>query len=68
MKYVVVGASASGINAARALRQFNKECEIVLISKDTHVYSRCILHHFLDGRRSIEDLDFTPDIFLKCIK
>ena len=38
MKYVIVGASASGINAARALRQFNKECEIILISKDTYVY------------------------------
>ncbi len=60
MKYVIVGASASGINAARTLRQFNKECKIVLVSKDKHVYSRCILHHFLDGRRDIEDLDFTP--------
>ena len=30
------------------------------MSKDKHVYSRCILHHFLDGRRDIEDLDFTP--------
>ena len=63
MKYVIVGASASGINAARTLREFDKECEIVLISKDTYVYSRCILHHFLDGRREIEALDFTPDNF-----
>lgn len=63
MKYVIVGASASGINAARTLRQFNKECEIILVSKDEYVYSRCILHHFLDGRREIEDLDFTPDNF-----
>ena len=64
MKYVIVGASASGINAARTLRQFNKECEITLVSKDEYVYSRCILHHFLDGRREIKDLDFTPDNFL----
>ena len=68
MKYVIVGASASGINAARAIRQFNKECEIILISKDTYVYSRCILHHFLDGRRDIEDLDFTPDNFFEMYK
>ena len=68
MKYVIVGASASGINAARTLRQFDKECEIVLISKDTYVYSRCILHHFLDGRREIEDLDFTPDNFFDMYK
>lgn len=58
-----MGASASGINAARTLRQFNKECEIILVSKDEYVYSRCILHHFLDGRREIEALDFTPDNF-----
>ena len=63
MKFVIVGASASGINAARTLRQFNKECEIILVSKDEYVYSRCILHHFLDGRREIEALDFTPDNF-----
>ncbi len=63
MKYVIIGASAAGINAARTLRQFNKECKIVLVSKDEQVYSRCILHHFLDGRREIEALDFTPDNF-----
>lgn len=63
MKFVIVGASASGINTARTLRQFNKECEIILVSKDEYVYSRCILHHFLDGRREIEALDFTPDNF-----
>ncbi|WP_294170382.1 NAD(P)/FAD-dependent oxidoreductase [uncultured Clostridium sp.] len=63
MKFVIVGASASGINAARTLRQFNKECEIILVSKDEYVYSRCILHHFLDGKREIEALDFTPDNF-----
>ncbi|MCF0148093.1 MAG: FAD-dependent oxidoreductase [Clostridium sp.] len=63
MKYVIIGASAAGINAARTLRQFNKECKITLVSKDEYVYSRCILHHFLDGRRDIEDLDFTPDNF-----
>ena len=68
MRYVIVGASASGINAARTLRQFNKECKIILISKDEYVYSRCILHHFLDGRREIEDLDFTPDNFFDMYK
>ncbi|MGG7212201.1 NAD(P)/FAD-dependent oxidoreductase [Clostridium nigeriense] len=68
MKYVIIGASASGINAARTLRQFDKNCDITLISKDIYVYSRCILHHFLDGRREIEDLDFTPDNFFDMYK
>ena len=65
MAYVVVGASAAGINAAMTLREINKDIEIILVSKDEYVYSRCILHHFLDGRRDIEDLDFSPGEFFK---
>ena len=65
MAYVVVGASAAGITAAKTLREINKDVEIILVSKDEYVYSRCILHHFLDGRRDIEDLDFSPGEFFK---
>ena len=65
MAYVVVGASAAGINAAKTLREINKDVEIIIVSKDEYVYSRCILHHFLDGRRDIEDLDFSPGEFFK---
>ena len=65
MAYVVVGASAAGINAAKTLREINKDIEIILVSKDEYVYSRCILHHFLDGRRDIEDLGFSPGEFFK---
>ena len=65
MTYVVVGASAAGINAAKTLREINKDIEIILVSKDEHVYSRCILHHFLDGRRNIDDLDFSPAEFFE---
>ena len=31
MAYVVVGASASGINAARALREIDKNAETILV-------------------------------------
>ena len=65
MAYVIVGASASGINAAKTLRENDKNIEIILVSKDEYVYSRCILHHFLDGRREIEALDFTPKNFFE---
>lgn len=62
MKYVIIGSSAAGINAARELRRLDKECRIVLISKDQEIYSRCILHHYLGGERSIEQLSFAePD-------
>ena len=68
MAYVIVGASASGINAAKTLRENDKNLEIILVSKDEYVYSRCILHHFLDGRREIEALDFTPKNFFEMYK
>ena len=68
MAYVVVGASAAGINAAKTLREIDKNIEIILVSKDEYVYSRCILHHFLDGRRDIKSLDFTIDSFFEKYK
>ena len=68
MGYVIVGASASGINAAKTLLENDKNAEIILVSKDEYVYSRCILHHFLDGRREIEALDFTPNNFFEMYK
>ena len=64
-KFVVIGASAAGINCAKTLRQNDKESEIILISKDDKVYSRCILHHYIDGRREIDALDFTPKDFFE---
>ena len=44
MRYVIIGSSAAGINAVRELRKYDREGEIVLVSKDENVYSRCILH------------------------
>ena len=46
MKYVVLGSSAAGINGIRELRKLDKESEIILISKDREIYSRCILHQY----------------------
>lgn len=63
MKYVVIGSSAAGINAIRELRKLDKEAEIVLISKDKEIYSRCILHHYLGGQRTIPELNFAEHNF-----
>ena len=64
MRYVVIGASAAGLNAAKTLRRFDESSEIILISKDEQIYSRCIMHHYLKGKRSIEQLSFiAPDFF-----
>ena len=62
MRYVVIGSSAAGINAIRELRKFDKEGEVVLVSKDENIYSRCILHQYLSGERTLERLNFAePD-------
>ena len=58
MKFVVIGASAAGITAVQKLRECNPEAEITLISKDTKVYSRCILYHHLDQTRTLEEMNF----------
>lgn len=63
MKYVVLGASAAGINGARELRRLDPESEIILISSDRAVYSRCILHHYLGGERNLEQLSFAEKEF-----
>lgn len=58
MKYVVIGSSAAGVNGVRELRRLDPECEIVLISRDKSIYSRCILHEYLSGKRTPERLNF----------
>lgn len=63
MKYVVLGSSAAGINGIRELRKLDKTSEIVLISKDKEIYSRCILHQYLGGERTIEQLCFAEQDF-----
>ncbi|PRX31719.1 pyridine nucleotide-disulfide oxidoreductase [Orenia metallireducens] len=63
MKYVIVGASAAGISAAKKLRELDDDSEITIISKDTKVYSRCMLHYLIGGQRDVEQLDFTPKYF-----
>ncbi|WP_196048776.1 NAD(P)/FAD-dependent oxidoreductase [Clostridium saudiense] len=65
MRYVVIGASAAGISGAKTLRELDKNAEIVLISKDENVYSRCILHHYISSHRDIDALNFTGKEFFE---
>ena len=64
MKYVVLGASAAGINGVRELRCLDKDADITLISKDDKIYSRCILHHYMEGIRDVKKLEFIEDDFI----
>lgn len=63
MKYVVLGSSAAGINGVRELRKLDPKSEIILISKDKEIYSRCILHQYLSGERDMEKLCFAEHDF-----
>ena len=63
MRYIVIGASASGINGAKTLRQLQPNAEIIMVSEDRYVYSRCILHRYISGDRDIKGLDFTKKLF-----
>ncbi|WP_055069210.1 NAD(P)/FAD-dependent oxidoreductase [Clostridium massiliamazoniense] len=65
MRYVVIGASAAGISGAKTLRELDENAEIILVSKDEYIYSRCILHHYISGVRTIEQLDFSEKDFIE---
>lgn len=65
MKHVIIGSGAAGITAAKVLREQNKDAEIVILSADEAVYSRCMLHHFISGERQIAELSFIPDGFFE---
>ncbi len=67
MKYVIIGAGVAGIEAAKVIRNQSEASEIVMVSKDTFVHSRCMLHKFISGERDESGLDFTEkDFFEKC--
>jgi len=65
MKHVIIGAGAAGISAARTIRLNKKSDEIVIISTDDAVYSRCMLHKFIGGVRNVAELSFIPSGFFE---
>ncbi len=65
MRYVVLGSSASGLNAIREIRNYDDAGKITLITKDKEVYSRCILHKYLSGEKQIADLSFVEKDFIE---
>ena len=63
MKYVIIGAGVAGVEAAKTIRQKDNTGEILMISKDTDVHSRCMLHKFIAGERD-EQIGFYRKRFL----
>ena len=63
MRYLIIGASAAGISAADTLRKIDKQSEIIMVSEDKAVYSRCMLHHYVSKHRTLEKLSFVEEDF-----
>jgi len=65
MKYLILGASAAGVNAAKAIRELDPNGEITIASKDANIYSRCMLHHIISEKRDVEGLNFVERDFFE---
>ena len=64
--YVIVGTGAAGMAAAARIRLYKKDVNLIMMSIDEHSHSRCMLHKFLGGERTAEELSFVePDFFEK---
>ncbi|NIM03404.1 FAD-dependent oxidoreductase [bacterium] len=64
MHYVIVGGSASGINAIEAIRSLDKEGKISLISdEEFSLYSRCLITYFLAGKLTEDKLKYRSSDF-----
>ena len=68
MQYVILGAGAAGIMAAKTIRKTDAQGEITVISTDTQVHSRCMLHKFLSHERSAEGISFIESDFFEANK
>ena len=65
MKYVIIGAGAAGITASKTIRELGSDNEIVVISTDGAVHSRCMLGDYISGERDEKGLSFIPDGFFE---
>lgn len=62
--YIIIGASAAGINAAKTLRKLDQNAKITVISRDENIYSRCMLHHVISDYRTVEEINFVDENFM----
>lgn len=66
MRYVIIGASAAGTQAAEELRRLDKEAKITVITAENYSpYSRCLISRFVDGRLAEDSLYFKTKHFFK---
>lgn len=64
-KYVMIGVGAAGITAAETIRTVQPDAEILMISEDRCVHSRCMLHRYLSHERDEAGISFIPEHFFE---
>ena len=65
MKYVIIGAGAAGVTASKTIRELGSNNEIVILSTDDAIHSRCMLGSYISGERDEKGLSFIPDGFFE---
>ena len=65
MNYVIIGAGAAGLSAAEELRKLDPAARITILSAEPEIYSRCMLHQYLGGERSLSSMRFVPEDFFE---
>ncbi|MBE5981312.1 MAG: NAD(P)/FAD-dependent oxidoreductase [Paenibacillaceae bacterium] len=63
MTHVIIGAGAAGISAAKTIRKLEPKADIIMVSVDDQVHSRCMLHKYLSHERDEAALSFVPEDF-----
>ena len=65
MKHLIIGAGPAGITAAKTIRNLRPKDEIVVLTEDTHIISRVMLHQYINDERDINTLSFVEEGFLE---
>ncbi len=65
-KYLIIGASAAGISAARTIRQHDKSGEITVVTEENYKpYGRPLISYVLKGKVKLENTGYVSDDFFE---
>jgi len=66
MKYIIIGASAAGMQAAEEIRKIDSSSDIKVFSKENYYpYSRCLISRYVDGRLKENNFFFKTSHFFE---
>ena len=61
MRYLIIGNSAAGLNGAEAIRRFDRQGAVTIVSEEEYpAYSRCLIPYFMEGKVGEDDMLYRP--------